>query len=139
VYKRQDLKNQIEVLISTLELNDKIKLLGNREDIPVIMRKSDIFILSSQYEGFGLVVAEAMSSGCRVVATDSGGVKEIAGDFARLVPINNPKSPSDAILDTIDEKCSYDTLVQQHTYIDHKFSKKKFISAWIKLYDSMKK
>lgn len=41
-----------------------VKVLGHRKDVPELMRKSDILILPSIEEGFGLVVAEAMGSGC---------------------------------------------------------------------------
>lgn len=41
-----------------------IKILGNRKDLPDLMRTSDLFILPSIEEGFGLVCTEAMASGC---------------------------------------------------------------------------
>jgi glycosyltransferase involved in cell wall biosynthesis len=41
-----------------------IRVLGNRDDVPELMRKSDILVLPSIEEGFGLVCAEAMGSGC---------------------------------------------------------------------------
>jgi glycosyltransferase involved in cell wall biosynthesis len=50
------------------------------------MRAADVFVLPSRFEGFGLVVAEAMASGTPVVATDSGGVAEVLGGTGILVP-----------------------------------------------------
>jgi glycosyltransferase involved in cell wall biosynthesis len=41
-----------------------VKVLGHRNDVPELMRRSDILVLPSIEEGFGLVVAEAMGSGC---------------------------------------------------------------------------
>src|SRR5208282_1875306 len=41
-----------------------IKVLGHRNDIPELMRESDVFVLPSIEEGFGLVCTEAMASGC---------------------------------------------------------------------------
>jgi glycosyltransferase involved in cell wall biosynthesis len=41
-----------------------VRVLGHRDDIPELMRKSDILVLPSIEEGFGLVCAEAMGSGC---------------------------------------------------------------------------
>ena len=41
-----------------------VKVLGHRNDVPDLMRKSDILVLPSIEEGFGLVVTEAMGSGC---------------------------------------------------------------------------
>ncbi|HLH34439.1 MAG TPA: glycosyltransferase family 4 protein [Alloacidobacterium sp.] len=41
-----------------------VKVLGHRKDVPDLMRKSDVLVLPSIEEGFGLVIAEAMGSGC---------------------------------------------------------------------------
>lgn len=48
-----------------------VQILGHRDDIPALMRKSDILVLPSLEEGFGLVVAEAMGSGCVPLVSDA--------------------------------------------------------------------
>jgi glycosyltransferase involved in cell wall biosynthesis len=48
-----------------------VKVLGHRNDVPDLMRKSDILVLPSIEEGFGLVVAEAMGSGCVPLISDA--------------------------------------------------------------------
>lgn len=48
-----------------------VQVLGHRNDVPQLMRKSDLLILPSIEEGFGLVVAEAMGSGCVPLASDA--------------------------------------------------------------------
>src|SRR5690625_5767747 len=53
--------------------------------MPSLMSSTDKFVLTSLWEGFGLVVAEAMACERVVVATDSGGVKEVLGDCGFLV------------------------------------------------------
>tara|TARA_R100001224_G_scaffold19909_2_gene9838 strand:+ start:24952 stop:25266 length:315 start_codon:yes stop_codon:yes gene_type:complete len=54
------------------------------------MSASDVYVLPSAWEGFGLAVAEAMATERIVVATDSGGVKEVLGNAGILVPPKNP-------------------------------------------------
>jgi glycosyltransferase involved in cell wall biosynthesis len=132
-----DLRSQIEDLIKILDLKDKVKLLGNRDDVADIMRKSDIFVLSSQYEGFGLVVAEAMSCGCRIVATDCGGVREIVNGFGKLVPVKSPELLSNAIFSIINEREDYNFLIKQHKHIVDGFSKQSFILEWARIYQSL--
>ena len=51
----------------------RIEFLGFRKDIEELYKKSEIFVLSSRYEGFGLVLIEAMSQGCAPVACDYKG------------------------------------------------------------------
>lgn len=50
--------------LSSLLAHPSVKVLGHRKDVPELMRRSDILILPSIEEGFGLVCAEAMGSGC---------------------------------------------------------------------------
>ena len=48
-----------------------VKVLGHRKDVPELMRQSDILVLPSIEEGFGLVIADAMGSGCVPLASDA--------------------------------------------------------------------
>jgi glycosyltransferase involved in cell wall biosynthesis len=48
-----------------------VKVLGHRKDVPELMRHSDILVLPSVEEGFGLVIAEAMGSGCVPLASEA--------------------------------------------------------------------
>ncbi len=50
--------------LSSLLAHPSVQVLGHRNDVPDLMRRSDIFILPSIEEGFGLVCTEAMGSGC---------------------------------------------------------------------------
>ena len=78
--------NELKEYANSLGLNNKVDFLGIRTDIPSLMSAADVFTLSSAWEGFGLVVAEAMACNRVVVATDCGGVKEVVGDAGFLVP-----------------------------------------------------
>jgi len=58
-----------------------IEFLGFQKDMELLYQKSEIFVLSSRYEGFGLVLIEAMSQGCAPIACDyKGRQMEIIGD-----------------------------------------------------------
>jgi glycosyltransferase involved in cell wall biosynthesis len=59
-----------EKLASMLE-HPSVKVLGHRNDVPELMRKSDILVLPSIEEGFGLVITEAMGSGCVPLASEA--------------------------------------------------------------------
>jgi glycosyltransferase involved in cell wall biosynthesis len=48
-----------------------VRVLGHRNDVPELMRKSDVLVLPSIEEGFGLVIAEAMGSGCVPLASEA--------------------------------------------------------------------
>ena len=61
-------------------VEDFVDFLGFRTDIQELFKQADIFVLSSRYEGFGLVLIEAMSQGCACIACDyKGRQREIIG------------------------------------------------------------
>ena len=57
--------------LKPLLAHPSVKVLGHRTDVPELMRQSDILVLPSIEEGFGLVVAEAMGSGCVPLISDA--------------------------------------------------------------------
>jgi len=57
--------------LAPLLAHPSIRVLGHRNDVPELMRKSDILVLPSVEEGFGLVITEAMGSGCVPLASDA--------------------------------------------------------------------
>ena len=80
-----ELRPKIEQQIKVLGLQARVSLLGIRQDVPELLSAADVFVLSSAWEGFGLVVAEAMAAERIVIATNSGGVKEVLGNNGFLV------------------------------------------------------
>jgi len=87
-----ELRSVIEEKIAQLDLQRSVTLLGVRKDIPDLLSTSDVFVLSSAWEGFGLVVAEAMSCERIVIGTDSGGVANIIAQYGYVVPARDPDS-----------------------------------------------
>jgi glycosyltransferase involved in cell wall biosynthesis len=79
------IKGSLEELAVQLGLFNRVRFLGNRCDVADLMSAADVFVLSSAWEGFGLVVAEAMACERVVVATDCGGVREVLGEAGYLV------------------------------------------------------
>ncbi|MCD6270320.1 glycosyltransferase family 4 protein, partial [bacterium] len=71
-------RKELEKFIKENKLDKKIKLLGgaSREKVFEILKESDIFVLTSNWEGFPRSILEAMSCGLPVIASDVGGVRE---------------------------------------------------------------
>ena len=72
-------------------LTDSVSFLGNRSDIPSLLRQMDLFIYASEHDTFGIAVLEAMASALPVVVNDWIVMKEITenGRFAALYKTDN--------------------------------------------------
>jgi glycosyltransferase involved in cell wall biosynthesis len=92
------LKNELIEYADNLGVSQKTEFLGQRDDIPYLLKSSDIFVLSSLWEGLPLSVLEAMAAGLPVISTDVGGVKDIVKDNGILVESGNVEKLYEAII-----------------------------------------
>jgi glycosyltransferase involved in cell wall biosynthesis len=72
--------------VAELGIENRVHLLGERQDVPTWMAGLDVLASSSYAEGFSIVVGEAMSSGVPCVVTDVGDSAWLVGDTGRVVP-----------------------------------------------------
>lgn len=98
--KNQLFLEEIEAAIKDAQLN-RITLLGpkTQQEVAVWMNASDVFVLPSYTEGFGLVALEAMSCGTPVVASSVGGLPHLLQNgCGLLVPPGDPRALSEGIM-----------------------------------------
>lgn len=75
-----------------------VRWLGLRREMPALLDAADGFVLASAWEGMPLALGEAMAMEKPVVATDVGGVRELAGDCGIIVPAKDPQALAQAML-----------------------------------------
>lgn len=87
---------------------EHVEFLGNRNDIPQLLAQSDVFVLPSRYEGFGIAIIEAMMAKVPVIASAVDGPKEIIGDnrYGELFPVGDSERLASAIHRTINGDAS---------------------------------
>jgi hypothetical protein len=81
-------------MVSELALGDRVRLLGERDDVPLILRALDVFVLSSIGEGISNAILEAMATGLPVIATRVGGNVELVRDglTGRVIEPRRPEA-----------------------------------------------
>ena len=94
------------------EAVEGILFLGNRPDVPQILKALDVFVLSSLNEGISNTILEAMATALPVVATNVGGTPELIvdGHTGIMVPPRSPASIASAILTYLKDE----TLCRRH-------------------------
>ena len=100
------LKENLNNLAVELGVNEEVRFLGVRKDIGRLMESSNIFILSSRWEGLPMVVLEAMSRGMSIVATKVGGIAEVIenGKEGILISPENPETLAQTIDDLLENE-----------------------------------
>ncbi len=85
-----------EALCRELEICDHVRFLGKQQEMEEILAISDMFILTSEYESFGLSALEAMAAGVPVLSTNAGGLPEINihGKTGYMAPVADVKELS---------------------------------------------
>lgn len=111
----------IEKEVERLGLQERVILLGHRDNPYAYMRRARALLLSSDYEGFSLVIAEALACGTPVVSTDcpSGPREILTGELARyLVRLDDEAALAMAIRDVTERSPDVSMDVVSHLSVD---------------------
>ena len=101
-------------LVSQLGLNGLVSMPGWSANPYSFMARADLFVLSSNWEGFPNVLIEALFCGCGIVSTDCPhGPREILdnGLFGELVPVENELKMTEAIFKALKLKPNHEVLI----------------------------
>lgn len=126
-------------LILDLNLKDRVIFLGVRNDVPNILKSSDIIVQSSHWEGFGLAALEGMAAGKPVVATNVPGLAQVVGGAGILFPHGDAKALADIILRLHEDPVYYQQIVNQCLQRAAEFDIHKTVDQYLQLYQSLYK
>jgi glycosyltransferase involved in cell wall biosynthesis len=129
----------LERLVAELGLSDSVRFLGECEDVPAIMRASDVLLVPSWEEPFGRSVVEAMAMGLPVVATTIGGPAEVItdGHDGLLVEPRQPELWAGAITRLLESRSFRDRLAANGRLYAQAFSIDAHTRALLHLYDDV--
>ena len=91
---------RLQATIENLELGEHVELIGSvdQDRLCRLWTEASFFALPTRYEGFGIVLIEAMAAGLPIVTTTVGAVPDVVGEAAVLVPPDSPHACAEAIL-----------------------------------------
>ncbi len=134
------LRNELFELTEKLALTSTVKFLGNRRDIPELLRIFDVFALSSIKEGLPITLLEAMASEVPTVATDVDGNPELVvhNQTGYIVPARDPNSLADKIITLLMDKEKAKRMGEMgRVRAEEEFSFEKMSAKYDVLYSSM--
>lgn len=123
-------------LAKDLNIEDKVIFTGvlQGDMLIKVVNKCDFSILFSNYETFAIVIAESLSAGKPVIATNVGAIPEVLpSEFGVLINPDDEKALTDSILQMSEDYSNYDENAM-HDFVVERFSKEKVAEKIIKLY-----
>jgi glycosyltransferase involved in cell wall biosynthesis len=83
------LRSELEGLARAQQISTAVTFLGTRHDAPALLNAADVVAMPSRFEGFGLAIAEAMSTEKIVVSTNCGGAAKLLNGLGIVVPVED--------------------------------------------------
>lgn len=128
-----------EELCRTLDVCHDVRFLGKQEQMDEILSITDLFLLPSQYESFGLAALEAMACGVPVISTNTGGLPEINvhGQTGFLSPVGDIEDMAAHASDILLEDERLDLFKQNALKHAKKFERKHIVPLYEQLYEEV--
>jgi glycosyltransferase involved in cell wall biosynthesis len=104
-YDNVSYETSLHRLADSLGVDDAVSFLGERRDVPDVLRALDILLVPSWHEPFGRSVIEAMAVGTPVIATNVGGPNEVLVNrmTGLLLPPRHPRAWAEAVLELLED------------------------------------
>lgn len=130
-------KKKCEQLVTRLKLNERVIFLGVSQNIPDLIQKSDIILLSSHYEGLSLFIVEGMASGKPCIGSNVPGISEVLDKYGILYKHSDPDDLAFKIESLIENPQLYNSVVRSCYERAQDFDIEKTISCIESLYLSL--
>ncbi|HAT67503.1 MAG TPA: glycosyltransferase [Flavobacteriaceae bacterium] len=131
------LKNDLVTLVTTLKLENRVKFLGVRNDIPRLLKTADASVLSSFHEGLSLSSIEGMAVGKPFIASNVPGLREIVDGYGVLFKKGDELDLANTLKNLFKDKKHYEEIGKRCYSRSQDFSIEKMINKHIELYKNL--
>jgi glycosyltransferase involved in cell wall biosynthesis len=138
VGKATPYQREVEMYAVKSGLRQRLHLLNSVtfEELPVIYRLASVFVYPSFFEGFGIPVIEALSSGVPVIAATGSCLEEAGGPGSIYVNPNDETELSKQIMTVLTDRELTETMIESGKEYVKRFSEKTIASAIMNVYES---
>lgn len=133
-------KHVLRKLVKERKLEQAVTFLGflSRQEYYQVLSSTDVLVLPSKNESFGIVLLEAMALGKPIVATKMGGIPEVIKDMQNGILVNrNPKSIAEAVVYLYKNKEVYERISRRNLKSVELFDWDNIIDKYIELYKTL--
>ncbi len=125
-------RKNLEQLIQTFHLQDKVKLPGTTTQVQEVLIEADLFIFPSRYEGFPNALCEAMAVGLPVIASNVTGNIDLVQDQknGRLFPVGDVQALTNLALELLNDPIQCQTLGTQARRVSEDFKPATIFTRW---------
>lgn len=129
-------KEKAEILCKELDILDKVIFFGNSNEIDKILSYSDLFLLPSETESFGLAALEAMAWGVPVISSNSGGLPEVnfEGISGYLSDVGNIEEMANYAVKILEDEIVLSQFKENALTVAQKFDIKNILPFYVELY-----
>lgn len=131
------LRKECEKLAQKLQLQNRVFFLGIRMDVPQLLKTADISVLSTNWEGFGLVAVEGMASGKPFIGSDVPGLSEVVQGAGILFEKGNAKELAIEIEKLMNNPAYYQSVAEACQERTNQYDIKIMVEKHIKLYEAI--
>ncbi|MCH5279911.1 MAG: glycosyltransferase [Lachnospiraceae bacterium] len=135
-----ELEAYVQQKVLEKNLNQRVFFLGFHKEVASVIKASNVVVIPSKWEGFGLVAVEAMACGIPVVCSNVSGLNEVIGDVGIKIELDNKIEFANAIrkiinMDSDEKKAMTDCCKQRAQCFDIN----RMLKRYIQIYEGCKK
>lgn len=128
-------RSNLQLIIDNLQLEDSVRMLGVRTDVPRILKTADVVVMSSHWEGLSLSNIEGMSAGKPFVASNVNGLREVTQGYGILFPHEDAGALAQIIRQLHDDRQYYQEVADRCYEKAKAFDIQKMVNAYINVYN----
>lgn len=130
-------RSTAEDLARELGVTDEVRFVGKQEQMEDILAIADLFLLTSEYESFGLAALEAMAAGVPVISTNAGGLSEINidGETGYMADVGDVKTMTEKAISILKNDTTLKSFKGKAAAHAKQFDISRIVPVYEKLYE----